>query len=668
MDLRFRADIDYLRAVAVLLVIGFHYGIPGFQGGFVGVDIFFVISGYLITRLIWAGIHRGDFSFWTFYDRRARRLLPALYVMVLGTGIGAWFLAPPDDYRMFFGSAVSTLLFSSNIFFWFQANYFDLPSVGKVLIHTWSLSVEEQFYFLFPLLTVVWSRRFRNPSSRVSLGLLLAGTVALCVANELLIRNSASAAFYLSALRGWEFLIGGLAHLLDRFAPADIRARWTMALSGVLLMLVPAVTFTEATKFPGLHALPPCLGAALFMMAFSRDEGQPIWLPFRRTGLFLGKISYSLYLWHWPVFVLGTAAMPITWAGPVATTALLAGTFLLAYASYSLVEQPVRTQPVWHGARTSGLIATAATLLLAIGVVGVLQNGFPARFPQAAQRMLRFNVGVMAPFYGESTCFLQPHHPFASYRRDVCLTPVGDRPNVLLFGDSTAAHYAWALRKHLGSKVNLLQLTSGACAPFVDLHQRQSKNCDEVNATLRDVLREGRIAAVILSGSWRSYLELYAVQPERDGAGRSRKFDGYLSATLSAAEAARVPVLLLGQSLEFALPLAANLVRYEMTHLATKGTLEVRPDSFAADAHLKQLAAHQRNVSFISVLDSVCGDRPCPLKVDDETTIVWDTLHLTPEGSLYVMQRLAPALDAFLDRLQPTPQRVSGNPPASLDR
>jgi peptidoglycan/LPS O-acetylase OafA/YrhL len=139
MQLQFRADIDYLRAIAVVSVIGFHYGIPGFGGGFIGVDIFFVISGYLISRLIWSGLHADSFSFWQFYDRRARRLLPALYVMIAITGVAAWFLAPPADYRTFFGSAVATLLFSSNIFFWFNSSYFELPTIGKVLIHTWSV-------------------------------------------------------------------------------------------------------------------------------------------------------------------------------------------------------------------------------------------------------------------------------------------------------------------------------------------------------------------------------------------------------------------------------------------------------------------------------------------------------------------------------------------------
>src|SRR5215467_6464469 len=251
MRLSFRADVDYLRAIAVVSVVGFHYAIPGFSGGFVGVDIFFVISGYLISRLIWSGIETNTFSFLAFYERRARRLLPALYAVLPITGVAAWFLAPPDDYRMFFGSAVSTLLFSSNIYFWLQTGYFDLPSIGKVLIHTWSLSVEEQFYFMFPLATWLWSRWFPDPTSRLSLALIIAGTAALCILNELLIKGHASAAFYLSPLRSWEFLIGSIAFFVHRWSPVAFIARCGFALIGTALMLIPVVLFQAGTRFPG---------------------------------------------------------------------------------------------------------------------------------------------------------------------------------------------------------------------------------------------------------------------------------------------------------------------------------------------------------------------------------------------------------------------------------
>jgi peptidoglycan/LPS O-acetylase OafA/YrhL len=660
MQLQFRGDIDYLRAIAVISVIAFHYDIPGFQGGFVGVDIFFVISGYLISRLIWAGLHDDSFSFRDFYDRRARRLLPALYVMIVVTGVASWFLAPPDDYRTFFASAVATLLFSSNVFFWFNTGYFDFPTIGKVLIHTWSLSVEEQFYFIFPCLTWLWSKGFRDPTSRLSIGLLLAGTLALCIGNELLIKGSPAAAFYLSPLRAWEFLIGGLVLFVQRWSPSRFAWRCACAAIGAALMLVPVVTFTSETRFPGLHALVPCLGAALFIFAFNRESDRPVPLPWRRAGLFIGKISYSLYLWHWPVLLLGNAAMPLAWAGsPLATVAQLAGSLLFAIASYRFVETPPRSRPRWEGLRVSSLIATTATIMAAICATGFVENGYPSRYPQAQQRMLRYNAANMDQYFRQHGCFLEPQDSFADYNAAGCITPAADKINILLVGDSTSAHLAEALRHYLDPKrYRLLQLSSGACSPFIGFHQSSSRSCDEVNAAFAGLLRERRVAAAIVAGHWRAYIDLYRVAPTIAPARGSLAtvFDVNLDATLSASRNAGIPLLLLGPSLELPTPLAATLVRQALTHVPVRDTLKVIPAAFAADRHVRQLSAPFSNVQFVSILDALCTNGDCPLKVDAETPILWDTLHLTPEGSTTVIDRLRPELDTFLRRLHRTPE------------
>ena len=652
----FRADIDYLRAVAIVSVIGFHYDIPGFQGGFVGVDVFFVISGHLITRLLWADMQDNTFSFLDFYERRARRLLPALYVMILFTGIAAWFVSPPEDYTMFFGSALSTLLFSSNIFFWLQTGYFDLPSIGKVLIHTWSLSVEEQFYFIFPLATWLWSKCFRDPTTGPSIALLVAGTVALCIVDELLLKGSATAAFYLSPLRAWEFLLGGISIFLYRWSPTDFRWRCGYALVGAILLLLPVMLFTAATRFPGFHALIPCLGATLFIIGFNREGRRPP-LPAEGIGLFLGKISYSLYLWHWPVFVVGTAALPLAWAGlPLTTASLLLCSLALACASYQLVETPARRRVEWRSVRVSGIIAAAAAVLLAVGAFSFEANGYPGRFAQSQQRMLRYNSHTVEPFYRTHTCFLQPTDPIALYKPADCMAFASDRTNILLFGDSTAAHYAWALRQSLDpARYNLLQLASGACAPLVAVQQKTSANCDAVNHMFRGLLEDHRIAAVIISGNWRVYVDGNQTPlpsgSSRRGEALTGLFDAGLDATLSAAEDANMPTLLLGPSLEFPAPLAPTLVRYEQTHMPTGAALRPLPASFSADSHVRRLSHLYRNVQFVSVLDAICHNQDCPLKIDADTPIVWDTLHLSPEGSTYVVQKLKPELDGFLDRL-----------------
>jgi peptidoglycan/LPS O-acetylase OafA/YrhL len=639
MRLSFRPDADYLRAVAVISVIGFHYGIPGFGGGFVGVDVFFVISGFLISRLLWVGIQEGSFSFLGFYERRARRLLPALYAMVLVTGVAAWFLAPPDDYRMFFGSAVSTVLFSSNIYFWLHTGYFDVPAIGKVLIHTWSLSVEEQFYFMFPLATWLWSRLFPDPTSRLSLLLIIAGTAGLCVLNELLINGHASAAFYLSLLRSWEFLVGSIAFFVQRWSPVAYIARCGFALIGAALMLMPVLLFQAGTRFPGFNALIPCAGAALFIVAFNQPGDRPR-LPLESAGLFLGRISYSLYLWHWPVFVLGRAALPLeAAASPMSTAGLLLCSLLLAYVSYLLVETPPRARVEWQGIRVSGLIAGIAVILLAVGSFGIAANGYPGRFDESQQRMLRYDSQTMDAIFHQRGCFLEPNEPFSNFKTAECVKFASDKQNILLLGDSTAAHYDSALRDYLNPRqYNLLQLTSAACAPFIGERQDHSQNCNQVNALLGDLLDDRRLSGVILSGHWSYYAQ-------------SSLFDAHLGATLLAAEKAGTPVLLFGPSLEFPVPLAATLVKHERDHLPVGNLLRPTTASLAADDHLRGLARSYENVKFVSVLQTVCHNEDCPLKVDPETSVTWDTLHLTPEGARYVIEQIKPALDSFLGQL-----------------
>jgi peptidoglycan/LPS O-acetylase OafA/YrhL len=660
--LEYRADIDYLRAIAVVSVIGFHYELLGFGGGFVGVDIFFVISGYVISRLIWAGIETNSFSFLQFYERRARRLLPALYLLILATGIAAWFLAPPNDYRMFFGSAVSTLLFSSNIFFWLQTGYFDLPTIGKVLIHTWSLSVEEQFYFLFPLLTWLWSKAFRDPTSRTSLLVVIFGTVALCVLDELWIKQSASASFYFAPLRAWEFLVGGIAFFMHPWSPATPWTRRTVALIGSALMLVPVALFRPETRFPGLHAAIPCLGTALYIIAFNQPQDRPR-LPFKAIGVFFGRLSYSLYLWHWPVFVLGRAALPLDAVNsPFCTAALLLCSFVLAYVSYLTIETPARARTEWRGVRVSGLIAATAVILISVGANGFLHDGYAGRFPQSQERLLRYTTQTLEPFYGIHSCFLEPDEPFSDYNIRQCLTVSDNKWNVLLAGDSVSAHYLPALREYFASdSYKLLQLTSAACAPFIEVKQDASKNCDNVNQLLRDQIKNGHLSAIILSANWRWYVEAFK-QPAEGGSRQDEnpaftsQFDAYLGALLSAAQEAGVPVLLFGPSLEFPLPLASTLFNYELTHMPVGNAFTPVDAAFKADDRLRELARAYRNVQFVSVLDTVCQERHCPVKADPETPIVWDIIHLTPEGSNLVISKITPQLDLFFSKIERPPE------------
>src|SRR5580704_8920223 len=302
MRLGYREDIDWLRAIAVLSVVAFHFETPGVFGGFVGVDIFFVISGYLITGIIQAEVKEGGFSFARFYERRVRRLLPVLYAMVALSAVPSFHYLLTSERAEFFRSVAAVVTFTSNFFFWLQTGYFDHAAVEKPLLHTWSLAVEEQFYLALPIL--VWALLRFFPKGRIALptalGVLGLASFALGI---WLMRTDRSAAFFMSPPRAWEFLIGGLVATpgfpVLRHALAQIIARGV----ALVLLAIPIFSLRQGPGFPGFNALTPCIGAAMFIWSgigvptLKRSPASPL-----NVVKFFGQISYSLYLWHWPLF------------------------------------------------------------------------------------------------------------------------------------------------------------------------------------------------------------------------------------------------------------------------------------------------------------------------------------------------------------------------------
>ncbi|HEX7743137.1 MAG TPA: acyltransferase, partial [Sphingobium sp.] len=283
----YRSDLDALRAIAVIGVILFHVGLKQASGGFVGVDVFFVISGFLITQLILRDLDRGSFSFVDFYQRRIRRIFPALMLMLLVCTFACALLLLPDDLRRYGQATSAASLFSSNIWFWLKTDYFDGPALFKPLLHTWSLAVEEQFYLFFPLfMRCIW------PLGRAWIPLILAGCAALSFAACLaMMRTDSSAAFYLTPFRAWELLMGSL--LATSVVPLITRPmlREVAAALGLAMIMVAILTYSELTKFPGVAALLPCLGAALVIHAGSSGPSAVARALSIKPLVFVGLIS-----------------------------------------------------------------------------------------------------------------------------------------------------------------------------------------------------------------------------------------------------------------------------------------------------------------------------------------------------------------------------------------
>ena len=383
--LRYRPDVDGLRAIAVSLTILFHLDAAGrVPGGFVGVDVFFVISGFLITGLLLRALETGTFSLLAFYERRVRRIVPALAALVALVLVAGWVLLLPGDYRQMGRSALWALGASSNLFFLDNTGYFDAAATSMPLLHTWSLGVEEQFYFVWPLLLLLLWKASRGRAYAIALG-LLGVVVASFVANVRTIEVAPKDAFFLLKTRAWELGAGGLLAL----SPALGRGRalaWlaeALPVAGLALIARAATTLSHEQPYPGWDALMPVLGAALIVYRSGRDTLAGRLLAVRPL-VFVGRISYSLYLVNWPLIVfwrLYTNGSKLT---PTASATLAGVSVALAWASWRWVEQPFRRPALPRRAVFTRAAVVAGSVALAAWAV-VATDGVVSRIPESAR-------------------------------------------------------------------------------------------------------------------------------------------------------------------------------------------------------------------------------------------------------------------------------------------
>jgi peptidoglycan/LPS O-acetylase OafA/YrhL len=493
---RYRRDIDGLRAVAILPVVLFHARIPGFSGGYVGVDVFFVISGFLIAGIIAEEIGRDSFSVAGFYERRARRILPALFTVIAVSFALAALIALPEAFAEFARSAVATTLFASNLYFWQATDYFSSAAEYRPLLHTWSLAVEEQFYIFFPWFLVLLLRWRRT---------WLPAAVALCAvaslaASILGTRLAPTAAFYLLPTRGWELLLG-VALALNLVPPlGSQRLREAAAFAGMAMIVAAVALFDAQTPFPGAAALLPCLGTALLIHAGSGAETLVGRLLSLRWMVFVGLISYSLYLWHWPVLAFlrqgyGSVALP-----PAVALAAVAASVLLAVLSWRFVERPFRQRGRIGRAQIFRLAAGGSVAVLALGLVVSALQGLPWRIDATTQAL-----AATAQDREEIRQACMDRLP--DDRLCVVGRP-GATPSVLLWGDSHAGALMPALEVALDAAgLSGYVASHSACAPLLGVRRADAYNADHCvrfnDALLRMVeARAGEIHTVVLAGRW----------------------------------------------------------------------------------------------------------------------------------------------------------------------
>lgn len=487
----YRRDIDGLRALAILPVLLFHTHVPGFSGGYVGVDIFFVISGFLITGIIAREIDSGQFSLARFYERRARRILPALVAMMAFVLAMASWLYLPGDFEGVPRSALMTLLFLSNVWFFLNTGYFAGGAETMPLLHGWSLAVEEQFYIGFPLL--LWLIARYAPNRRIAV-LVLATLISLGWA-WLKQADSDGFAFYLLPTRAWELFFGALLAL---GAVPPIRVAWLregLAATGLGLIAFAVASYDSQTVFPGLAALVPVLGSALLIHAApSTLVGRLLSNP---LPVGIGLISYSLYLWHWPLIVFAEYARDAKLTG-VWQWAVIAASFVMAWTSWRFVERPFRDPARFSQRRIFVLSAGAMAGLGAVAAAMLPLGGWPQRFDA---QVVRYAAAKDDFSPRRAACLTDA---IGGERRECTIGAPGAAPGALLWGDSHGVELAWALGQEHGARGEaLMQRTRGSCPPLTGLDRPKDPGCARFNAEVFERIRATpSLKTIYLAGYW----------------------------------------------------------------------------------------------------------------------------------------------------------------------
>ena len=618
----YRKDIDGLRAVAVIGVLLFHAKLGWLPGGFVGVDVFFVISGYLITGIIVA--HEGDIGRFLahFYERRIRRLIPPAIPVLAFTGLGAWYLLPPAALEEFAKSVIAYAAFVSNWFFLSIEGYFDGPSEMKPLLHTWSLSIEEQFYLLFPIPILLLKGRGIGAVRTLLMGVFV---LSLGLSVYLVQTGQSDAAFYNSLARFWEIALGGLLAVNVVRAPQSPALRQFAGTAGLLMIAVSMSLYSDSLPFPGLSALVPTVGAALVILGGDSLANR---LLATRPFVAVGLISYALYLWHWPIFVLIQYA--IIGAGPEHFALGIVASATLATASFWAIEKPARARS-FHPSKALvfGSFAAVTAVTFAVGGTGWGMAGAPGRFPLAQE----YATNLVSQQYAtaetrlRSVCWLA-EEPLAP-ALDRCIKARAPGENILLVGDSHAAHFYPALLETLpNAQISLI--ASDSCMTNIVLRDR----CQEIVDWLDGIPASGpQFDRVVISS------RILHENVAHELAERAKRL----------AESTSVTVL---GPMQFYLPdlttlyptMVSTFSRADMDEAFDEA---VRPEPFAIDQYFKDAFAGSK-VEYISVLDLTCPEGPqsCWHLDDDGLPITIDATHLTLGAAKSVVARFAAELSS----------------------
>jgi peptidoglycan/LPS O-acetylase OafA/YrhL len=624
---RYRSDIDGLRAIAVMLVINFHAFPEAMPGGFIGVDIFFVISGFLITSIIARELARSRFSLVTFYNRRIRRIFPALIVVLGAVLVLGWLWLLPAPYAALSSDVAASAAFSANIALMFQSGYFDVEAAKKPLLHLWSLGIEEQFYLAWPLILMLAARL------RLSLLWIAAAIgVASFAANVVLIGFDPIATFYLPFTRAWELSAGAVLALAWSRIDQSPRASNRRAVAGVALIAAALALLNVHRAFPGWWAVLPVVAGALLLSA-PMSWINRTWLSWQPM-VWIGLISYPLYLWHWPLLVMFLTINfdPLTL---IDRELILLSSALLAWGTYRFVERPFRFgRPIALKAAT---LAGAMVIVALAGVIVLRHDGFEFRLPAEIRAMAQ--VSTQAGQWRVHRCMLDLSRETTF--GEECVER-GRRPLLLLWGDSTGGSLMPGLRNAQRTRdFAIAQFTSSSCAAALNADIPGVPGCRAINDKVLQLARELQPDIVLLHGT-------------------ADKFMDNMAETVAALKRnMSVRVVMLGPEPIWRRGLPNEVLRYYMVYhrlIPARYNGNLTPNW--ADAQLRARLV-PKGAEYISAWDALCNIDGCLTRIGNTAGDISasDVIHLTEKGSVFLVS-------AIIDRVLDGPELQ----PASLSR
>jgi peptidoglycan/LPS O-acetylase OafA/YrhL len=619
--LKYRRDIDGLRAIAILSVVGFHAF--GVRGGFVGVDIFFVISGFLISTILLTNLENSNFSFADFYVRRVKRIFPALILMLSTIFIMGWFILLPSEYKQLGKHVAGASVFISNFLLWNEAGYFDNEAITKPLLHLWSLGVEEQFYIIWPLLLwITWKKQFK-----------LIYTIAIIalisfLLNIKIIHTDSVAAFYSPQTRFWELLCGSfiawltLASQKKTFSNINLNRNIinnVLSLFGILLIIFCLFALSKDNYFIGPFAVLPTLGALFIILAGTEAWINRVILS-HRTLVWFGLISFPLYLWHWPLLVFSKLSISGGTLSPrVAKILAVAISILLAWLTYKLIENPIR---FGKNSKTKAIILIILiTMIGCVGYITYFNNGLNFRVPEILQYG---SQSKYSPRYRIDSCFQGNDR----YHFGACTMAKDDtKKTILLWGDSHAAHFYAGYKERFGKNFNIVLISETGCRPILKDNSSDEK-CNEVNNYILGLVKKEMPEKIVLSAAWGHHDDWRDVANTID----QLKKLGVKN------------IDLIGPAPDWIDTLPRQLFIYsrldKQHQIPTRMSFGLVHDFLKLDPSMKELATRKK-INYISLAKILCNDKGCMTRVGDNfnNLITLDYGHFTEFGSIYIVSK-----------------------------